>query len=590
MRDWVALWLLLASAMRTSIFSKPQAWVGLALLLGACGAESASSPSGGSGGGNVGLGGAQDIGQFRGYLDRGAIPTPSSLDANGFFAEHYIEPAKPTCGNVICATAETASQPDWFNEGRHSIVRVALSTVVDPTVYKRKPLNMVLVVDRSGSMAADSRMEKVKSGIRLLISKLQPLDRISLVSFDDSARVDVTFVDSEDRQRLIAAVDRLQPGGSTNIYDGLALGFAQFGNGSFNERQNRVLLLSDGQATAGNTSTPAIIALAESKVSTGIGLSTVGVGNDFDATLMRGLAERGAGTMYFAENAAAVNEIFTQELDYFIEPLALDVKLAVTANPNFELGEALGANYWRHDDVGSTGKVRIPAVFLASRTSETGQGRRGGGGAVFVHLIDKRTATSEGNTAATVTLTYRMPNSSQLVTQTLNVAPPTPVGAPATGFVASSAVMNQAAPMYHVFRGLRFATQVAQYDATCALTALTLLRSKASEFVAEYPDYDLTADLALIDKFIANLKSNGARAEETTPGASLSCGAGVCIDKECECDVAACANTLEGDPIEEGYDNLNSGQRACSAGGGPTTLAPVLLMMFAVLAPRRRRN
>ncbi len=564
-----------------------------AAILGGCGAESASGSGASSGGdGNVGLGGAQDIGQFRGYLDRGEIPSPSSLDANGFFSEHYIAPEAAACGNVICATAQTSSQPDWFENQRHSIVRVALSTVVDPAVYKRKPLNLVVVVDRSGSMQSDNRMEKVKTGLRLLIQKLQPVDRVALVSFDSYARVDVSFDASEDRQQLIDAVDRLQPGASTNIFDGLAVGFAQFGNGSFNERQNRVILLSDGQATAGNTSTPAIIAMAESKVATGIGLSTVGVGNSFDAPLMRGLAERGAGNFYFAENAAAVSEIFTQELDYFIEPLALDVEFGVAANQGFTLGEAVGVNYWQHDGAGKLGRVKIPAVFLASRISEQpGQGRRGGGGAVFIHLIDSRPVNVVDGAAATVTLSYRLPNSTQVVTQTVVIAPPVPADAPVEGFFATHDAMKQAAPMYHVFRGLRLATDVAQYDINCALTALLILRDQASAFVVEHPDYDLTADVALVDKYIAVLKGRGAVAGELPNEGAASCFQATCVDKECDCNAATCAATIIDAPqYDDSYgENVDYGNGACAAGTAPTTLAPVLAIGLAMVVARRRR-
>ncbi len=570
-----------------------------AVVLGGCGAESATGASSGTGDGNVGLGGAQDIGQFRGYLDRGEIPSVTSLDANGFFSEHYIAPEQAACGNVICATAQTSSQPDWFEKQRHSIVWVALSTVVDPALYKRKPLNLVVVVDRSGSMQSDNRMEKVKSGLRLLIQKLQPVDRVALVSFDSSARVDVSFADSEDRQRLITAVDRLQPGSSTNIYDGLTAGFAQFGKGSFNERQNRVILLSDGQATAGNTSTSDIIAMAESKVATGIGLSTVGVGNSFDASLMRGLAERGAGNFYFAENAAAVNEIFTQELDYFIEPLALDVEVGVAANQGFTLGEAVGVNYWQHDGAGKRGRVKIPAVFLASRISEQpGQGRRGGGGAVFVHLIDSRPATGPGADApaATVTLAYRLPNSAQVVTQTVVIAPPAPVNAPADALVFSHDAMKQAAPMYHVFRGLRLATEVAAYDINCALTTLQTLRVKAAAFVLEQPDYDLSADIALVDKFINVLKGRGAVASEFPADGDSVCSQGICVDNECDCNAASCASTIVDAPNYDGPEGdwegrgNDYGNGACAAGAGPTTLAPVLAILVVMLAARRRRH
>src|SRR6185369_12075885 len=96
---------------------------------------------------------------------------------------------------------------------------------------------------------------------------------------------------------------KLAPRGGTNIFDGLKAGLDLLGDAPPSDRQNRVIFLSDGLATAGNTSTSAIIDMATSRIIRGIGLTTIGVGTDFDAPLMRGLAERGAGNFYFLENA-----------------------------------------------------------------------------------------------------------------------------------------------------------------------------------------------------------------------------------------------------------------------------------------------
>jgi secreted protein with Ig-like and vWFA domain len=82
------------------------------------------------------------------------------------------------------------------------------------------------------------------------------------------------------------------------------------------ERQNRVIFLSDGNATAGDTSQGHIMQMAKGRVQRGIGLTAIGVGVDFDVGLMRGLAEQGAGHFYFLENPTAATEVFTEDLDF----------------------------------------------------------------------------------------------------------------------------------------------------------------------------------------------------------------------------------------------------------------------------------
>src|SRR5262249_47178297 len=126
-------------------------------------------------------------------------------------------------------------------------------------------------------------------------------------------------------------VNRLQPRGATNIFDGLRQGFVLLGDTPPSERQNRVIFLSDGNATAGDTSTEHIMQMASDRVLKGIGLTTIGVGDDFDVALMRGLAEQGAGNFYFLEDPSAATEVFTEELEYFMQPIALDIQLEAIA-------------------------------------------------------------------------------------------------------------------------------------------------------------------------------------------------------------------------------------------------------------------
>jgi Ca-activated chloride channel family protein len=461
-------------------------------------------------GGGVSFGGAQDIGEFRAILERGEIPGPKTLDANGFFNEHYNAPPQLTCGNTLCLSPGLSVGKDWLTGKYQAALQLSVNTNVDPTQYTRLPMNLVVVVDHSGSMSQDQRLEKVKTGLHTLIDNIQPEDRLAIISFDDVVTIDQPFQATLDRTRLHQVVTALQPRGGTNIHDGLKAGFTMLGENPPNEKQNRVILLSDGLATAGITSQATIISMATQNITKGIGLTTIGVGNDFDVALMRGLAERGAGNFYYVENATAANEVFTEELQYFLSPLALDIKIeARTDASKWEMKSVVGSTLWTAG--ASLGKMDIPAVFLASRISQTpgpGGGRRGGGSMIFIQLTPH---TNVAGKVADLTLSYRMPNQTERITQTLTLDymrdPQEMLETPYLSYPE----MAERYAMYNMYLGFRLATDYAERNYNCAAATLTAVRRTAQTWGEKYAgDDDIAADLVLADKFLANLRLKGA--------------------------------------------------------------------------------
>jgi len=538
----------------------------------ACAGQSSDFATGGgaapgSGGGGVSFGGAQDVGEFRGILDRGEIPGPDTLDANGFFNEHYNAPPPAACGALLCAVPGMSVGRDWLTGAHQATLQISVSTPVDPTSYHRLPMNLVVVVDHSGSMASDGRLDKVKVGLHTMIDHLLPEDRLALVEFDDEVSVDAPLGATLDRPALHAIIDRLTPRGATNIFDGLQQGFRLLGDAPASERQNRVIFLSDGNATAGNTSRTDILAMAAGRVKLGIGLTTIGVGNDFDVGLMRGLAEQGAGNFYFLEDPTAANEVFTEELDYFMQPIALDIQLKATAGPGYQFGEVVGSHLW--SSAARSGSMQIPAVFVASRTSQSGgQGRRGGGSMLFLHVTP-----IAGNTGrvADVTLSFRTPGSAERISQTVPLdytADPTVT--PAQPYLSGPEMAERFA-MYNMFVGLRAAAQSS--DRNCALAVLGATRNAATEWNRSHEDPDLAADLTLVEQFRANLLEKGAFDDERP----LSV-----------CPIAG--NPYEpigGLPIDT-IDHPYPHHYACSSGGAAGGL-PIVLGALAVGLRRRRR-
>ncbi len=487
-------------------------WVALA----GCGMGAADSNSG-SGAAGVSFGGQQDIGQFRSILDDGRIPGAETLDANGFFNEHYAPPPANACSDRLCLTPGLSVGRDWTTGAHQAALQIAVDTNLDPASYPRLPLDLTVVIDHSGSMASDGRLEKVKSGLDTLIDTLGPNDRLAVVEFDDTVKTDATL--GLDRTNLHAIIDALQPAGGTDIFAGLHTGFDLAATTLDPERQHRVILLSDGLATSGNTDPTAILAMADGYVERGIGLTTIGVGADFDVNLMRGLAEHGAGNFYFLENPDAATEVFQQELDFFSTPLALDITLSGVAGTGYDFGEVVGSTLWAGGTRG--GSMHIPAAFVASRTSTSADpttgGRRGGGSMLFIHIDP--TANNSDGTVADLALTYREPSSGTIRSQDVHLTYALdPTQTPDDAYLSQPEMAPRFA-MYNMFLGFRAAVTEPNYN--CAVVSLRSVKAAATAWNATHENADITADVQLVDEYIANLGANGAQLD--TPMDATTC-------------------------------------------------------------------
>src|SRR5262249_47350232 len=107
--------------------------------------------------GNVGVGGAQDFAAFRYALDHHNVPAPNTLDSAGFFAEHYNALPAPTCGDLFCLHGLLSVTKDLVHGGTWTLLQLGMNSPIDPSTVTRPPLDLVVVIDRSGSMSTDGK-------------------------------------------------------------------------------------------------------------------------------------------------------------------------------------------------------------------------------------------------------------------------------------------------------------------------------------------------------------------------------------------------------------------------------------------------
>lgn len=191
---------------------------------------------------------------------------------------------------------------------------VALEGAKEHTEGERVPLNLALVLDRSGSMGG-SKLSNVKKAAELLVSHLDDNDILSLTIFDDRIHVliEPTQVGAA-RPGILAGIQSVRAGGSTFLSgaytQGLQLALSQNRDG----RTTRVLLLTDGLANVGETNLDRLCGLSSSALERGITTSTIGVGADFNEELLGKMAEHGGGSTYFIDRPEEAEEVFAEEL------------------------------------------------------------------------------------------------------------------------------------------------------------------------------------------------------------------------------------------------------------------------------------
>src|SRR5262249_32418155 len=155
---------------------------------------------------------------------------------------------------------------------------------------------------------------------------------------------------TSDAAALTGAVASLSAEGSTNMFDGLELAFGTAAAALSPDRQARVLLVSDGSPTRGDTSAADLEAMATSDASTAISLTTIGIGSDPDDALLRARSARGAGVHYYLDDAASIEDVFGDELATYLTPIGYDLDLRVSAGATFGVSEVLGAPTWTVED------------------------------------------------------------------------------------------------------------------------------------------------------------------------------------------------------------------------------------------------
>jgi Ca-activated chloride channel family protein len=263
----------------------------------------------------------------RRYLAEGKLPEKAQIRTEEFL--NYFKPdvEAPTEG-VFRVQTEIAPSRFGGQEERW-MLRVTVRGK-DVAREERQPLNLTFVVDVSGSMNTNNRLETVKHGLRLLTAQLDGNDSVSIVAYSTEARIILPMTSAANRAVIEEKIHSLEPKGGTNAEAGLKMGYAAAAADLSTGRHHRVVLLSDGVANIGQTDQDRINADIQKQRELGIYLNTIGVGMDnHNDNFLEQLANKGDGICNYIDNDREARRALVENFTGAFEPIARDVKIQV---------------------------------------------------------------------------------------------------------------------------------------------------------------------------------------------------------------------------------------------------------------------
>jgi Ca-activated chloride channel family protein len=268
----------------------------------------------------------------RRYVQDGNLPPEDAVRVEEFV--NYFEAGYdyPPEGQAFAIHLDGSPFP-YSETERYQMMRVGIQGYAIPP-DERKDVSLTFVIDVSGSMDRESRLELVKRSLEMLVEQLRPSDSVGIVVYGSDARVVLEPTSGAEARTILDAIYRLHPEGSTNAEAGLRLGYER-ANAAFKPGGiNRVILCSDGVANVGQTGPESIWDVIGGYASEGITLTSVGFGmGNYNDVLMEQLADNGDGFYAYVDTLKEAERLFVHGLTGTLQAIAMDAKVQVDFDP-----------------------------------------------------------------------------------------------------------------------------------------------------------------------------------------------------------------------------------------------------------------
>jgi Ca-activated chloride channel family protein len=273
---------------------------------------------------------AASYSNVRRFLTQGTLPPPDAVrleELVNYFSYTYPD----RTGSHPFAVSTEVTRCPW--EPEHRLVRIGLQAKRIAT-RDLPPSNLVFLIDVSGSMESEDKLPLVKQAFRALVQELRPEDHVAIVVYAGAAGLVLPPTSGADKPTILAAIDRLEAGGSTAGGAGLRLAYDVARENYLPEGNNRLILATDGDFNVGESSDAAMIRLVETRREEGTFLTVLGFGTgNIKDTKMEQMADHGNGHYAYIDGFHEARKVFVREFGGTLFTVAKDVKIQVEFNP-----------------------------------------------------------------------------------------------------------------------------------------------------------------------------------------------------------------------------------------------------------------
>ncbi|WP_439027907.1 vWA domain-containing protein [Haloarchaeobius sp. DT45] len=345
--------------------------------------------------GSVGLaaGGAKDVNNFRQNLEEGYLPIPSDLSYEGLFYDYYFDTgSKEACESLFCPSYSPAVTADPLSGETERYLSVGLNSGLDASDFDRKRLNLVVVLDISGSMGSPfsqyyydqygnkqevedagdrPKIEVAKDALASLTKQLRPGDRFGVVLYSSTAAVakPMNPVETTDMDAIRGHIEEdIQATGGTNLSAGLdaASGLLEeYHDADQTTYENRMVVLTDAMPNIGDVSADSLEDRLAREAESNVHSTFVGIGVDFNSDIVDQITSVRGANYYSVHSAKQFEERVTDGFEYMVTPLVFDLSLELDAE-GYDIEKVYGSSAAEE----ATGELMQVNTLFASPTSE----------------------------------------------------------------------------------------------------------------------------------------------------------------------------------------------------------------------------
>jgi len=291
-------------------------------------------------------GGAKDANNFYENIKHNYLPKLDSITYEGVFYDHYFNAPSSNCKELFCPSFQTAVRENIFTSNKDYFLSIGLDSNIDIAKFKRKKLNLVVVLDISGSMSASfnsyyydkkrhlnehkSKMQIANESIASMLDKLKPKDSFGVVLFDNRAYLakplrDIATTNTDAIKKHIL---ELTPQGGTNWSAGYKKGLELLKEATKSpEVENRIIFITDAMPNRGELAKDRLFGMIKSASKSGIYTTVIGVGVDFNNNLVEYISKTKGANYLSVHSSKEFKKRVNKEFDYLVTPLVFDLKL-----------------------------------------------------------------------------------------------------------------------------------------------------------------------------------------------------------------------------------------------------------------------